>query len=216
MDEMELKGIWDAYDKKLEKSLKLNVKLLEGIQKDKAKSKLRSLVFIKVFGVVVGIIWVLFLCLLLYGNHFKNVYFSTSVAMIMFFSIIAIVVYIRHIVLISQIDYTESITATQTRLAELQVSTINSTRFLWLQLPFYTTFFWNQEWMNKDMGFWLIAFPITLLFTAIAIWLYESISPENLNKPWVKKFIMIGMEYKYALAASELLQEIQEFKRDDL
>jgi hypothetical protein len=214
MEEMELKSIWNAYDKKLERSLKLSMRLLEGIQKDKAKSKLDSLVSIKIFGIAIGVIWVLFLGLLIYGNHFKNVYFSTSVAMIMFFSIIAIAAYIRHIVLISQIDYTESITTTQTRLAELQVSTINSTRFVWLQLPFYTTFFWNQDWMNKDIGFWLIAFPITWLFTAIAIWLYKSIAPENLHKPWVKKFMMIGMEYKYALSASELLREIEEFKKE--
>lgn len=211
---MELKSIWNAYDKKLERSLKLNMRLLEGIQKDKAKSKLNSLVSVKVLGVVIGAIWVLFLGLLVYGNHFKNVYFSTSVAMVMFFSIIAIAAYIRHIVLISQIDYTESITATQTRLAQLQVSTINSTRFVWLQLPFYTTFFWNQDWMNKDMGFWLIAFPITLLFTAIAIWLYKSIAPENLHKPWVRKFMMVGIEYKYVLSANELLQEIEEFRKE--
>jgi hypothetical protein len=214
MEEMELKSIWNAYDKKLERSLKLNMRLLEGMQKDKAKSKLNSLVSIKVFGVIIGIIWVLFLGLLVYGNHFKNVYFSTSVAVIMFFSVIAIGAYIRHIVLISQIDYTESITIAQTRLAELQVSTINSTRFVWLQLPFYTTFFWNQDWMNKDMRFWLIAFPISLLFTAIAIWLYKSITPGNLHKPWVKKFMMIGTEYKYALSASELLQEIEEFRKE--
>jgi hypothetical protein len=214
MEEMELKSIWNAYDKKLERSLKLNMRLLEGIQKDKAKSKLNSLVSVKVFGVVIGIIWVLFLGLLVYGNHFKNVYFSTSVVMIMFFSIIAIAAYLRHIVLISQIDYTKSITATQTRLAELQVSTINSTRFVWLQLPFYTTFFWNQDWMNRDMGFWLIAFPIALLFTAIAIWLYKSIAPENIHKPWVKKFMMVGIEYKYVLSASELLQEIEEFRKE--
>ena len=211
---MELKSIWNAYDKKLERSLKLNMRLLEGIQKDKAQSKLNSLVSIKVFGVVIGVIWVLFLGLLVYGNHFKNVYFSTSIAMIMFFSIIAIAAYIRHIVLISQIDYTESVTATQTRLAQLQVSTVKSTRFVWLQLPFYTTFFWNQDWMNKDMGFWLIAFPIALLFTAIAIWLYKSIAPENLHRPWVKKFMMVGIEYKYVLSASELLQEIEEFRKE--
>src|ERR1700748_67057 len=207
MEDLELKSIWSAYDKKLEKSLRLNLKILEDMQVGKAKSKLNALASIKVIGVVIGIIWVLSLGVLLYGNHFKNVYFSGSVLMILFFSVVAIAAYIKHIILINQVDYTESITGTQGRLAQLQVSTINSTRFVWLQLPFYTTFFWNQDWMMKDTGFWLIAFPITLLFTALAIWLYKNITPENLHKAWVKKFMMIGMEYKYALAASELLQE---------
>jgi hypothetical protein len=213
MDEMELKSIWDAYDKKLEKSLSLNLRILEGIQKDKAKSNLNALLGIKVIGVVTGILWILFLGVLVYGNHFKNTYFSASVLAILLFSVAAVAIYSRHIIFINKIDYTNSITDAQSRLSELQVSTINSTRFIWLQLPFYTTFFWNQEWMTKDSGFWLIAFPITLIFTVLAIWLYKNLTPANIHKAWVKRFMMIGMEYKYALSASEMLQEIEEFKK---
>lgn len=214
MEELELKNIWSAYDRKLERSLNLNLRILEGIQKDKAKSRLNALLGIKVVGVVIGVLWTLFLGLLLYGNHFKNVYFSASVSMILFFTVVAIGVYIRHIILINQVDYTDSIAGTQAKLAELQVSTIRSTRFIWLQMPFYTTFFWSQAWMMKDVWFWLIAFPITLVFTALAIWLYYNIKPENLHKAWVKKFMMIGQEYQYAVSASEMLQEIEEFKKD--
>jgi hypothetical protein len=216
MDELELKGIWSAYDKKLERSLKLNLRIFEELQTVKAKSKLSSLLSIKVAGVITGILWNLFLGVLIYGNHFRNMYFTVSVSIIMAFGIIAIATYIKHVVLISQIDYSESITNAQHRLAELQLSTIRVTGFLWLQLPFYTTFFWSNEWVTKgDSGFWLIAFPITLLFTALAIWLYRNISPKNIDKKWVNKLMMIGMEYKYAQSASELLGEIEEFKRDE-
>lgn len=214
MEEMELKSIWNAYNRKLERSLKLNLRMFEDMQTSKAKSKLNALLSIKAVGIGFGIIWVLLLGVLVYGNHFKNIYFSVSVSMIMLFNIIAIVAYIKQIVLINQIDYTQSITSTQAKLAKLQVDTVNTTGLVWLQLPFYTTFFWNQEWMMKDTGFWLIAFPITLLFTALAIILYKKITPENLDKKWVKKMMMIGMEYKYALVASEMLQEIEDFKKE--
>ena len=118
--------------------------------------------------------------------------------------------------MISQVDYTESITNSQNKLAELQLSTIRVTGFLWLQLPFYTTFFWNSAWVREgDLGFWLIAFPITILFTALAIWLYKSIKPENLHKNWVKKLLTIGIEYKYAIEAGDFLAEIEEFKKDE-
>src|ERR1700744_2979363 len=137
MNELEMKSIWDAYDKKLERSLKINLRLLEDLQVTKAKSKLNALLTIKITGVIFGIIWLLFLGVLVAGNHFKNVYFSASVLIIMIFSIIAIATYIRHMVLISQVDYTGSITNSQSKLAELQLSTIRITGFLWLQLPFY-------------------------------------------------------------------------------
>jgi hypothetical protein len=215
MEEMELKSIWNAYDKKLERSLKLNLRIFEDMQTGKAKSKLNALLSIKAGGVIIGILWTLFLGLLVYSVNFKNLWFSGSVALIMIFTLIAIVNYIDHIMLINRIDYTNSITDTQTKLAELQVSTIYTTRFAWLQLPFYTTFFWNNSWvMEGDKGFWLIAFPITILFILLAIWLYKNIVPGNLHKAWMKKLMMIGMEYKYALSASELLQEIEDFKKD--
>ena len=134
----------------------------------------------------------------------------------MLFGVVAIATYIKHLVLINEINYTESITATQSKLAELQVSTIRVTGFLWLQMPFYTTFFWNNDWVTKgDLGFWLIAFPITLAFTTLAIYLYRNITPENLDKKWVKKLMVMGVEYQHLVAAGELLQEIEEFKRDE-
>jgi uncharacterized membrane protein YfbV (UPF0208 family) len=217
MDEFELKSIWNAYDKKLERSLRLNLKMFEDLQTSKAKSKLNALLSIKVTGVVIGVLWMAFLGFLVYAVNFKNLWFTGSILLIMTFTLVAIVNYVEHIILINKIDYTGSITDTQTRLAELQVSTINTTRFAWLQLPFYATFFWNTQWvMGGDTGFWLIAFPIAALLTLLAIWLYKNITPENLHKAWVKKFIMIGMEYKYALSASELLQEIEEFKTNEL
>ena len=154
MNELELQSIWNAYDKKLEKSLKLNLRIFEDLQTSKAKSKLGSLSAIKVVGIVLGMLWNLFLGALIYGNHFKNLYFTVSVGLLMLFGVVAIATYIKHLVLINEINYTESITATQSKLAELQVSTIRVTGFLWLQMPFYTTFFWNNDWVMKgDLGF---------------------------------------------------------------
>ena len=76
MEDIELKNIWKAHEEKLDKSLKLNYFLLESIQTQKAKSKLHSLAAFKTGAVILGIVWLLFLGMLLYGNHFKNVFFS--------------------------------------------------------------------------------------------------------------------------------------------
>ena len=214
MEELELRGIWDAYDKKLEKSFKLNLRMLDELQTNKAKSKLNALLSIKLLGVVLGVLWLMFLGFLVYQINLKNIYFSGSVSLIMIITIVAIISYIGHMVLIGKIDYTESITNTQTRLAALQVSTVKSTGIAWLQLPFYTTFFWNSDMINDHrIAFWMLAVPVTALFTVLAVWLFKNISPGNLHKKWVQQFMMIGIEYKYVLSASELLQEIEEFKK---
>ena len=193
MEDIELKNIWKTYDQKIEEakilnlqSWAVNLKTFEYLQTHKAQSKVRSLAAFKMWAIVAGIVWLLFLDVLVYGNHFQNIYFTSSVIAILFFTIIAVAVYIKHLVLINQINYSESIVNTQQKLTELQGSTINVVRVLFLQTPFYTTFFWNTEWITTDIKFWLIAFPVTLLFTFIAIWLYRNISFKNANKKWCK------------------------------
>jgi hypothetical protein len=214
MEDITLKNLWKAQDEKLDRTIKLNMYLLESLQKQKAESKLNSLARFKLWAVILGIVWVIFLGLLIYGNQLKNIYFTVSVGMIMVFSILAVAVYIKHIVLIRQLDYTQSITATQKKLSQLQASTFN-TRFLLLQTPFYTTWFWSAEMIEGSVTkFWLIAVPITLLFTLLAIWLYKNLIPEKMHKKWVKALINSTPEHTSVFKAQDFLNEIEEFKKD--
>ena len=119
MEDITLKNLWKAQDEKLEKTMKLNLYLLESLQKQRAESKLNSLARFKGWAVGLGIIWVLFLGLLIYGNQLKNIYFTVSVGIILLFNIAAVAVYIKHIVLIRQLDYSESITNTQKNIFHL-------------------------------------------------------------------------------------------------
>lgn len=219
MEDIELKSMWKAYDQKIDEtkilnlqSWVVNIKTFEYLQTHKAQSKLKSLSIFKSWAVVLGILWVLFLAVLAYGNHFLNPYFTISVIILMLFSIIAIAIYIKHILLIQQINYSESIIDVQKKLAELQSSTINGLRILWLQLPFYTTFFWSTKWMMNDIKFWLIAFPITLFFTLLAIWLYKNITLKNANRKWLK-ILLSNKEWTSIIKAKAYLDEIEEFKK---
>jgi ABC-type dipeptide/oligopeptide/nickel transport system permease component len=222
MEDIELKNIWRSYDRKIEEarllnlqSWALNLRCFESIQVGKAKSKLQSLSRFKIFAVVLGIVWVLFLGLLVAVNHFNNIFFSVSVTMVMLFSIFAIAVYIKHIILINQINYSENITDTQKKLAALELSTIHSTRIVWLQLPFYTTWFWSSQFI-RDTGiwFWLIVLPVALLFCAAAIFLSRNITTENMHKKWVRALMMAGPEYTSVIKAREFITEIEAFKKD--
>ena len=213
MEDITLKNLWKAQDEKLDRTMKLNLYLLESLQKQKAESKLNSLARFKGWVVVLGIIWILFLGLLIYGNQLKNIYFTISVSIILLFNIFAVAVYIKHIALIRQLDYSESITNTQKKLSKLQASTFNL-RFLFLQTPFYTTWFWSTGMINGDLiKFWFIAVPITLAFTALSIWVYKNLTLENMHKKWVRSLINSTSEHTSVFKAIDFLNEIEEFKK---
>lgn len=215
MQDINLSEIWKAQDEKLDRTLKLNLYIIDSLQKQKVRSKLGALATFKLVVAILGIIWVVFLGILIYGNWFQNLYFTISVAAIFIFNVIAVVVYLKHFILLKTINYSESITNTQQKLARLQVSTINIVRILILQTPFYTTWFWTQQQVMHDPRFWYISFPATMIFVAFTVWLYLSISPGNMKeKKWVSRFMNIGMEYKSVTQARNFLAELEEFKKD--
>ncbi len=214
MEDSTLKNIWHAEDEKLDRTLKLNLIILESIQTQKARSKLGALASFKTWALILGIVFVLFCGLLIYGNQLKNIFFTVSIAMIMLFSIYAVVVYIKHIILIRQLDYSACITDTQKKLARLQASTISSTSILMLQLPFHSTWFWSWQMINSSgIKFWLISVPVTIAFTLAGIWLYKNISEKNMDKKWVRSLFNAGPEYKNIVQARKFLAELEEFKK---
>lgn len=212
MEDTTLLNLWKAQEKKLDKAMALNLFMLESMQKQKVQSKLNGLARFKTGAVILGIVWCLFLALLIYGNKFENIYFSTSISAILVFNILAVIVYIKHISLIRTIDYSQTITDTQQKLSRLQASTFN-TRFLFLQTPFYTTWFWSTNMiMGSAIKFWLISVPVALLFTILAIWLFRNLVPEKMNKKWVRKLIKSTPEHTSIIEAQNFLNEIDEFK----
>lgn len=212
MEDITLKNLWKAQDEKLDRAMKLNLFILESMQKQKAQSKLNSLARLKLVAVILGILWSLFLGILVYGNQLQNIYFTVSVGMILLITIAAIAIYIKHIVLIKEIDYSQSITDTQKKLAKLQASTFNS-RFILLQTPFYTTWFWSTEMIQASViKFCLIAVPITLLFTVLTIWLYRNLTPLKMHKKWVSYLLKNDPEQVPVIQAQKFLNEIEEFK----
>jgi hypothetical protein len=212
MEDVTLKNLWKTQDEKLDRTMKLNLFIMESMQKQKAASKLKGLTRLKLFAVILGILWSLFLGILIYGNQLQNLFFTVSIGMIAIITIAAIAIYIKHITLIKQIDYSQSITDTQKKLARLQASTFSS-RFIILQAPFYTTWFWSTEMIQASVTkFCLIAVPITLLFTILTIWLYKNLTPLKMHKKWVSYLLKNDPEQKPVIQAQRFLNEIEEFK----
>ncbi len=213
MQDINLSEIWKSQDEKLDKTLKLNLYIIDSLQKQKVRSKLGALAIFKFAIAVLGILFAVFLGALIYANQLHNIYFTVSFSMILLLTVIAIVVYLKHFLLLKSINYSDSITNTQEKLAWLQMSTINISRVMILQTPFYSTWFWTNEQMH-DAKFWAISLPVTFIFVIATIWLYKNISPSNIDKKWVAKFMNVGMEYKSVTQARKFLAELEEFKKE--
>lgn len=214
MNELDLKNMWQSYDKKLDHLLEVNHKQLKEIQTIKAKSKISAFKRNHLLVMLTGVAWVWFLGFLLY--HMRgNIYFTISVGLIVLFNVFAVLCYLRHIIILSQINFSETITETQQKLAGVYTSYVQAVRVLLLQAPLYCTWWYTEELvLNGGSVFWIIQFVIVALFTGFSIYLFRKLSLKNSSGNWVKRTDKIfGAEkLQHAIA---FLNEIKEFKKEE-
>ena len=210
----EFQQMWKAYDVKLEKSLRLNLRLFQEVQSQKARSALRSLTVSRVIGIVIGILYVVLLVFAFWYVRTQPV-MAVSFAVFIICSVIAIGMYIRELGVIRTISYGGNIVDTQQKLAGIQSSIIWTLRICWVQLPFWSTFFVSNELLRKGgRDFLAIEIPIVLSLTIAAVVLYRNITVENLHtKKWITWWIR-GTGIKSVTRAMEFMQEIEEFKKE--
>ena len=150
MDQSEIINLWKAYDRKLEASLMLNKSNAIEITRLKTKSLLSSMTPLKIFTIIVGMLWVSIGGTLV-GNLFVHAYASVSpfflysAAFQLLLTAIGIGIYLYQLVLIHQMDITDTLINTQRRLTHLKSSTLWVARILFLQLPVWTTFYWSMD-----------------------------------------------------------------------
>ena len=213
MEDIEILNIWKSYDKKLEESLLLNKTNTTEITKTKVHSLISSMKPVKVFTLVIGILWVIFLDVLIINLfHLAGPFFLVSAIILTLLNKLAIGIYLYQIIIIHQVDITESIIATQEKLAYLKSSTIWVTRILFLQLPVWTTFYLNKNLtISGHPGYWLINGVITASFVYVAVWLFFNIKYENRNKRWFN-LIFNGKEWYPVMKSMELLDQLKEYR----
>lgn len=211
MEEKDILSLWKAFDKKLESHLALNRKNAEDITRIKVQSLLASMKPIKIFTLGVGILWVSFVYVLIFGLFdVANPFFLISAGIQVLLTQLAIVLYFYQLILISQTDINQPVVKTQEKIASLKSSTIWVARILFLQLPVWTTFYWNHSMLeNGNMGLYIIQVLVTGSFTLLAVWLFFNIKYENRNKRWFR-LIFSGKEWQPVLLSMELLHQIRE------
>lgn len=220
MNENELKKLWQISNGMLEKSLKISSKQNEDITHLKVQNFVSSMKPIKIFTLLAGIIWVglgsvVVLSLFISGFSEANLFFLFSAAIQVGLTAIAVIIYLYQVIKIYQVDITESLLETQEKLASLKNSTLWVTRILFLQLPVWTTFYWNESMIeNGNLFLWIVQSIVTILFAYVAVWLFFNIRLENKDKKWFR-LIFKGKEWEPIIRSMELLQQIKEYKTED-
>jgi len=219
MNDIEIINLWKSNNKKINENLLLNKKNAEDIIKMKTQSLLSSMKPVKIFTVMMAILWVgiggtvvtnIFLSAYSSVNHF----FLYSAALQILLTAIALVIYLYQTITIYQTDITEPILATQEKIAKLISTSLWVTRFMFLQLPLWTIFYWNKNMLeNGSLPLLIIQGIVTLSFTLAALWLFFNIKYENRNKKWFR-IIFNGKEWAPLLNSMDLLSQVDEFKTE--
>lgn len=207
--------IWQSYNKKLEESLVLNRKNAEDITRLKVQSFLASMKPLKIFAVLIGILWAVFVDALAVNLFFvASPFFLVSAILQSALTKLAIGVYLYQLILLHRTDISEPIAATQEKIARLQASTLWVARVLFLQLPLWATFNMRMAMFKNNNLLWLLTQTfIALLLAAAAVWLFVNIKHENRHKKWFR-FIFSGQEWEPTIKSMELLDEIQTLKAE--
>ncbi len=215
MEDTEIINLWKSFDKKLEENLKLNKQNAEDITRIKVKSFLGSMKPIKLFTVLVGLLWVGLLDIIII-SVFKGAspFFLLSAVVLVILNKLAIGIYLYQLILLFQVDISDTILSTQEKIASLKTSTLWITRLLFLQLPVWTTFYWSKSMFeNGNPVLLVLQVLISLSFALLALWLFFNINYKNKDKKWFK-LIFSGNEWTPAIKSMELLDQIRQYKEE--
>ncbi len=218
MQELEIKMLWKSYNEKLEKSLTINRQNADDISKMKVHSLLSSMKPLKIFTLIVGLVWSLPLAFILinlfvHGYDKVSLFFLYSASIQVLLTLIATAVYIYQVDLIYKIDFSTPVINMQENLSKLKISTLWAARILFLQLPVWTTFYLTENTILQGSLFHLIIQGfITFSFAFAGIWLFININYKNRNKKWFQ-WIFKGKEWTPLLKSMDLLEQVEEYKK---
>lgn len=217
MNELELKKLWQTTSEKLEESFVVNRKNTEEITRITVHNFLGSIKPVKIFTLLVGIIWVglgaiILSHIYLYAFSEANKFFLFSATIQIVLTAIALCIYIYQLIKIYEVEISDPILETQKKLAQLKISTLWSSRILFLQLPVWTTFWWNETMLTDwNLWQWAMTVIVTILFTYVAIWLFFNIKYENRNKKWFQ-LIFNGKEWTPLMKSMALLEQVEDYE----
>lgn len=219
MENVNIHELWKQNETLLDSTRKLNATLLREVKLDKAKSSLRSLLFLPISTIL------FFLFAASYALYFAVAnwgtwYFMFSGAVVALFSVMLVVSSVKQLQQILSVDYNAPIVKLQKDISKIKFSVVTNLRIgAWLLpfSPFIALFivkalfqFDMVEVMNYHM---IVSFGIaTIILEALSLMVLRALRPKNINKRWLNWLLQgSGSQVDEALG---FLKQIEEFEQE--
>ena len=215
MNDTDLKYLWQAGNNQIAISQKSDKTSLDNLTKRNVSHFLSSMKPIKIFTLLVGLLWVFsigYVLIKLTINAYDQVslYFLYSAYFQVMLTAMAVILYIIQLSTLYSIDFNKPVVILQKTLINLKASTLNVTKILILQLPFWTTFYWNESmFKNGTLPLFILQGAVTISFTCLAIWLFFNLKFENADKWWFK-LLLQGKEWEPLITSINILNDMEE------
>jgi hypothetical protein len=215
MNDTDLKYLWQIGNEQIAISQKSDKTSLDNLTKRNVSHFLSSMKPIKIFTLLVGLLWVLgigYVLLKLTINAYDQVslYFLYSAYFQVMLTAMAVIIYIIQLSTLYSIDFNKPVVILQKTLIKLKASTLNVTKILILQLPFWTTFYWNESmFKNGTLPFFILQGAVTISFTYLSLWLFFHLKFENADKWWFK-LLLQGKEWEPLITSINILNEMED------
>jgi hypothetical protein len=215
MNDTDLKYLWQIGNEQIAISQKSDKSSLDNLTKRNVSHFLSSMKPIKIFTLLVGLLWVLgigYVLLKLTINAYDQVslYFLYSAYFQVMLTAMAVILYIIQLSTLYSIDFNKPIVILQKTLIKLKASTLNVTKILILQLPFWTTFYWNESmFKNGTLPLFILQGAVTISFTYLSLWLFFHLKFENADKWWFK-LLLQGKEWEPLITSINILNEMED------
>ncbi|HEV9035202.1 MAG TPA: hypothetical protein VGQ51_01225 [Puia sp.] len=210
----EFQQLWKSYEEKLQKSMKLNLALMEANLNRKARVAFNWQIAFKIMMIGLGLAWNIFVGGLMWRYRTEPA-FVVAALMVLSCTGYAIGGYFLQVLVMLRVNLSDSIVATQKQLAMLEVLMVRTLRVPFLQTPAYFFFFVTRHMMaTSGPWFWLIEGLLVAVSIVVTIWVYRSITLENAaRKGWVRR-IVDNEGWKAVKRAREYAREIEEFREE--
>ena len=215
MNDTDLKYLWQAGNNQIAISQKSDKTSLDKLKKRNVSHFLSSMKPIKIFTLLVGLLWVFgigYVLIKLTINAYAQVslYFLYSAYFQVMLTAVAVILYIIQLSTLYSIDFNKPVVILQKTLINLKASTLNVTRILILQLPFWTTFYWNESmFKNGTLPLFILQGAVTISFTYLSLWLFFHLKFENADKWWFK-LLLQGKEWEPIITSIVILNDMEE------
>lgn len=215
MNDTDLKYLWQTGNDQIELSQTSDKTSLDSLTKRNVNHFLSSMKPIKIFTLLLGILWVFgigYVLIKLTLNAYEQVspYFLYSAYFQVMLTAMAIILYIFQLITLYSIDFDKPVIILQKKLINLKISTLNITRILMLQLPFWTTFYWNESmFKNGTLPLFILQGAVTISFTYLSLWLFFHLKFENADKWWFK-LLLQGKEWEPLITSINILNEMED------